>query len=58
MEENLRGADSAPPPPAWIGLKGCPMTVVSVDDILVTGKDDQEHLKNLDIGCRGWQMPV
>ena len=26
-----------------------PMTVVRVDDILVTGKDDQEHLKNLDI---------
>ena len=27
-------------------LKGCPMTVVRVGDILVTGKDDQEHLKN------------
>ena len=25
------------------------MTVVRVDDILVTGKGDQEHLKNLDI---------
>ena len=25
------------------------MTVVRVDAILVTGKDDQEHLKNLDI---------
>ena len=30
-------------------LKECPMTVVRVDDILVTGKDDQEHLKNLNI---------
>ena len=30
-------------------LKGCPVTVVRVDDILVTGKDDQEHLKNLEI---------
>ena len=39
-------------------LKGCPMIVVRVDDIIVTGKDDQEHLKNLDMVCRGWQMPV
>ena len=29
-------------------LKGVPYTVVRVDDILVTGRDDDEHLQNLD----------
>ena len=30
-------------------LNGCLLTVVRVDDILVTGKDDQEHLRNFDM---------
>ena len=30
-------------------LQGLDMVVCWVDDILVTGKDDQEHLRNLDL---------
>ena len=30
-------------------LQDFDMVVCQVDDILVTGKDDQEHLKNLDL---------
>ena len=29
-------------------LKGVPFTVVRVDDILVSGRDDDDHLRNLE----------
>ena len=37
-------------------LKDIPGTVVYIDDILVTGKDDEDHLKKLD--AVGWRLRV
>ena len=37
-------------------LQGIPMVVCRVDDILVSGKNDQDHLKNLNDVLSGWKQ--